>query len=225
MISSRIALFVTASQLIFGIALFAEEPVKPKTEFTVTMSGDIDESNAEVVGQLTTLFHQSYPKLVKRFENPKHPAPRHIDVVFDPGIDVPAYCSGDKITVSSKWLKEHPGDIALLTHELTHAVQRYESNPPGWLTEGIADYARHLYTPGKQPDWSLPERFRRRDSYKDSYRTSAKFLVWLDEKHAGAVDKIHRKIQDGDFSIDDFETITGKSVELLWEECVRELNR
>jgi hypothetical protein len=224
MISSKLALVVTSSFLTCGFAVCADEPAKRSTEFTVTMSGDIDDSNAEVVGRLTTLFHQSYPKLVKRFENPKQPAPRHIDVVFDPGIDVPAFCSGDKITVSSKWLKDQPGDIALLTHELTHAVQRYES-APGWLTEGIADYARYLYTPGEQPDWSLPNRLTKRQSYRDSYRTSAKFLVWLDEKHAGTVDKIHRKLQDGDFSIDDFEKITGKSVDLLWEECVRELNR
>ncbi len=224
MVSSRLALFVTATLLVFCITSFAEEPAKRQTEFTVTLSGDIDESNAEVAGQLTTLFHQSYPKLVKRFENPKRPAPRHIDVIFDPNIEAPAFCSGDKITVSSKWLKEHPDDFALLTHELTHAVQRYDS-APGWLTEGIADYARYLYTPGKQLDWSLPNRLTKRQSYKDSYRTSAKFLVWLDEKHAGSVDQIHRKLQDGDFSIDDFEKITGKSVDLLWEECVRELNR
>jgi hypothetical protein len=202
-----------------------DEPKKdPPAPFAVTITGDIDAELAPVAGRLTTIFYQSYPKLVERFDNPKRPAPRQIRVVFEKNMKVPAYCTGAEIKVSVEWLKKNPDDVALLTHELTHSVQGYRA-APSWMTEGIADYARLIYGPKEQPGWSLPERLTARQSYKDSYRTTARFLVWLDAKHPGIVDKLHRKLQDRDFSVDDFKTITGSTVDALWDECVKDLSK
>jgi hypothetical protein len=91
------------------------------------------------------------------------------------------------------------------------------------LTEGIADYARQLYGPKQQPGWSLPKRLTERNSYRDSYRVTARFLVWLDGKHPGAVDKVHRRMQDREFTLGDFETAAGKPLDVLWADCVKEL--
>jgi hypothetical protein len=145
--------------------------------------------------------------------------------VFVKGLRVPAQCSGNKIEVSVDWLREHPEDTALLTHELTHAVQAYPPSRAGWLTEGIADYARQVYGPKDQPGWSLPKTLTAKQSYKDSYRTTARFLVWLEERTPGSVDKLNRKMQEGKFAIGDFEDIAGRSADALWEECVKELNK
>lgn len=204
-----------------------EDKGKPArvNSFSLTISGDTDADLAPVVGQLATLFYQSYPKLVERFENPKKPAPRHILLVLERGLRIPAHCRGATITVSVDWIQKHPEDIGLLTHELTHAVQAYPNPEPGWLTEGLADYARHLYGPRVQPGWALPAHLSTKQSYKDSYRVAGRFLLWLDTRHPGTVDKVHRRMQFREFTADDFRTMTGTTLDRLWEECVRELGK
>ena len=200
------------------------KPDKP-APFTLTISGDIDSDLAPVVGRLTTVFYQSYPKLVERFENPKKPAPRQIRVIFERGLKFPAYCTGSEIKVSVEWMQKHPDDLGLLTHELTHAVQAYPAPDPSWLTEGIADYARQLYGPKEQPGWALPTRLTAKQDYKDSYGVTARFLVWLEAKHPGVVDKLHRRMQDREFAVSDFQTLTGTALDSLWDECVRDLGK
>lgn len=190
--------------------------------YSVTISGEVDSKMAAVAGEMTTEFYRCYPRLIERFDNAEKPASRHIRIVFRRGIRVPAYCQGSQVTVSVEWLRQHPGDIGMLTHELTHAVQQYPQPNPSWLTEGIADYARKLYGPEEQPDWSLPE-LSPRNSWTDSYRVTARFLEWLDQTHPGTVDKLHTKLQAGAYRDDQFEEFTGVPLEKLWTQCVREL--
>jgi hypothetical protein len=48
------------------------------------------------------------------------------------------------ITISGKWITEHPDDLGMVIHELVHVVQGYPNSrhKAGWLVEGIADYIR-----------------------------------------------------------------------------------
>ena len=71
----------------------------------------------------------------------------------------------------------------------------------------------------------LPTRLTEKQSYKDSYRTTGRFFVWLDSKHPGTVDKVHRAMQERTFEIDLFKTETGKTIDELWKECVEELKQ
>jgi hypothetical protein len=190
----------------------------------ITIEGNLDEKLIPVAGQLSAHFFECYPKLLERFENPDKRAPREVRVVFEPRLRVPAYASGDQVTVSAEWLRNNPGDIGMLTHELTHVVQAYPKGDPGWFTEGLADYTRLLYGPKEQPDWSLPEKLTDKQSYKDSYRTTARFFQWVDEKHPGVLDKLHRNMQRDEFKVEQFTELTGKSVDDLWTECVAELS-
>lgn len=192
-------------------------------EYRITVDGEVDERLAPVAGKLTELYFQCYPALVRRFENPDRPAPRHIKVRFKSGIKVPAYCSGDAITVSVEWLTKHPEDLGMLTHELTHAVQAYPNANPGWFTEGLADYARKRYGPKEQPNWALPERLTSKNSYRESYRVAGRFFEWLDGKYPEALDKLHRRMQSGEFVVEDFDRVTGASLDSLWERCVQDL--
>jgi hypothetical protein len=200
------------------------EPPRTPPPLSLTVEGDIDEQMAPIAGKLTTLFYEGYPVLLKQFENPDKFAARKIKLVFKKGIKVPGYSHRDTVTVSVDWFAKHPDDLGLFTHELTHLVQAYPNSNPGWLTEGIADYARFKYGP-KEKGWNLPRKLRPEQSYKNSYGVTAKFLVWLDEKHPGSVDKLHRQMQTGKFEMEDFETFTGKDVETLWRECVMELDK
>ena len=191
------------------------------------MTGAVDRDFAPLAGRLVAEFYRCYPDLILRFEDPDRPAPRRItlvvkeDITFGRGT-VPAYCSGDTITVSRAYLSRRPDDTALLTHELTHAVQAYR-RAPGWMTEGLADYARHVYGPEKQPGWALPTRLAGRN-YDDSYRVTGRFLLWLNEKHPGSVDTLHDALQAGTFTEADFETVTGTPVAELWAACVAEVS-
>lgn len=196
-----------------------QQPEKSKA-LNVTIEGEIDDELAPVAANLKALFYESYPKLLKRFENPNKAAPRNIRIIFDSKLKIPAHCSSNKVTVGTQWLKKHPEDFALLTHELTHAVQMYPRGDPGWITEGLADYARYLYGPKEQKNWALPTRLTEKQSYKDSYRTTGKFFVWLDAKYPGTVDKVHRAMQEKTFDLTLFKTATGKSIDDLWKECV-----
>lgn len=191
---------------------------------SLTIEGDITPEMAPVAGKLAALFYESYPELLKRYENPDKFAARKIKLIFKKGIKVPGYSHRDSVTVSVEWLEKHPDDIGLFTHELTHLVQAYPNSNPGWLTEGIADYARHKFGPRDQ-SWRLPRKLRPEQSYKNSYGVTARFLVWLDEKHPGTVDKLHRQMQQRKFELEDFEKFTGQDVETLWRECVKELDQ
>lgn len=218
---------VFAVVLLSPRTLTAQPPAPAKPDrpapFTLTISGELEEKDAEIAGKLTKVFYESYPRLVERFENPKKPAPRTVKLVFKRRLRVPAYCTGDEISVSLEWLRSHPDDVGLLAHELTHVVQAYPPGSPGWMTEGLADYARHVYGPKEQPGWSLPRRLTAKNKYTDSYRVTGRFLLWLDEKHPGTVDKLHRLLQDRKFDMAAFKELTGEKVETLWDQCVADL--
>ena len=204
----------------------SEKPsaLKPATGYTLVIEGEVEPDFAPIVGRLVQLYYESYPKLVARFEHRDRPAPRKIQLKFERGMKVPAHCAGDVVTVSIDWLRRNPSDLGLLTHELTHAVQRYPSPNPGWFTEGLADYARALYGPKEQPGWSLPTKLTEKQSYTNGYTTSARFLTWLEAKHPGTVDKLHRRMQERAMTLEDFKTFTGKTVDELWGECVKATN-
>lgn len=218
-----------AALVLTAAAAHAEEGEKPPPEpIPVTVSGPVGPDLAPTAGRLVAEFYRCYPALLERFELPDDPAPRRIEIVFKERLRVPAYCTGDRITVSGSYLKGRPEDFALLTHELTHAVQRYPRarggfDKPGWLVEGIADYARKVYGPETQPGWRLPERLSARNNYDDGYRVTARFLEWLDARTPGAVDALHAALNRGEYRDALFEEVAGKPVADLWAECVADL--
>ncbi len=199
--------------------------VKDSNELQLSIEGPIDAEFAPIVGKLTTLFYECYPKLLKRFDNPKLPSAKHVKLRFRPAVNVPAYCVNDTITISMDWLKKHPEDIGLLTHELTHVVQHYPGGQAGWMVEGIADYARFCYGPETQPGWSWNRRLGARNKFDQSYTVTGKFLWWLEEHYPKSVDKLHQNLQNRTFSVDDFKTITGKEINELWEQCLKDQDK
>ena len=72
---------------------------------------------------------------------------------------------------------------------------------------------------------SLPEKLTAKQSYKDSYRTAARFLLWLEERTPGSIDKLNRKMQDKEYKVEDFQAIAGRTLDALWDECVADLGR
>lgn len=217
--ASRNLLTLAAVSLLLGVA-HVRAADAPAPRYSVEFDYSADESLAPVVAKLKDVFNDSYPKLVQRFGNPERPAPTVIPAVFEKGLDHPAHAAGGKLTFSVEWFKQHPEDLGVITHETMHIVQGYRSRRnPGWLVEGMADYARALYGP-KTDSWKMPERLTEKNSYTQSYRVVAKFLVWLDGQKPGAVDQLHRHMQNGTYSPEAFKEATGKDLDTLWAECV-----
>lgn len=132
-----------------------------------------------------------------------------------------AFAAGGHIRISSGWVEKHPDDIGLVVHELVHVIQNYRPGAPGWLTEGIADYIRWAIYEGKQQQWfSAPDQ---PDGYKQSYRVSAGFLLWLESGQApGIVKKLNTVLRNGQYSDGIFEKETGLPLKILWETYVKE---
>jgi hypothetical protein len=136
---------------------------------------------SEVKGGLINIFFKTYPKLVKDFNRE---ATRRVKVVIDTTYEGVAFANNGRINISSKYLANRPNDLDLLTHEEMHIIQSYANgSAPSWLIEGIADYARYEYgVDNEVAGWSIPE-LTEEMNYDNSYRITARFLVWISQNH------------------------------------------
>jgi len=171
----------------------------------------------EINQKLIGTYFKVYPALVKQY-NKK--ATRVVTFVIDPDYDGVAGTSNDKVVFSVKYMTGHPNDIDIVTHETMHIVQAYGdgSNIPGWLTEGIADYARYAYGVGNEKaGWSLPK-FTSSQNYQNSYRITARFLAWLEYSgHKGIVKKLDQAGRDKTYDNGEiWKKLTGKTIDELW---------
>ena len=163
------------------------------------------------------LVQDWYPVALSLLSTNEFNAPKELKLVFKKDLNVPAYASGATITINGKWIAEHPDDLGMVIHELTHVIQQYPHNKAdiGWLTEGIADYVRWWrYEPE-----SVRPRITERSAMKDGYRVTAYFLAWVGKKYdlrlVPALDAALRKGQD---PMPVFSKMTGKAAEELWKE-------
>lgn len=176
---------------------------------------DFPESRAwgEAAKALVTSWYGGVTELLatKDFKSP-----RQIKLVIKREISAPAWASGDTITISGKWITEHPDDLGMVIHELVHVVQQYPDgkNKPGWLVEGIADYVRWWRY---EPEAPRPRIDFGKASYRDSYRTTAAFLAWASRTHdMRLVPALDGALRKGEDPMPEFKRLTGKTVDELW---------
>lgn len=165
--------------------------------------------------RLIHTFFEVYPKETKRFNKE---AARKVTFIIDPKYKGVAATGGGIVRFNPEWFRAHPEDIDVVTHEAMHVVQAYHSrHVPGWLTEGIADYVRYVYgVNNKAAKWTMPD-YAETQSYKNAYRVTARFLVWVGKNYDKAVvDKLDAAVRDGSYRPDLWKEITGKSVDELW---------
>lgn len=163
------------------------------------------------------IIYKVYPKLVNDFNKN---ARMDITVKIDTTYNGVAYANDGRVTVSSKWLHAKPNDLDLITHEIMHIIQSYPNGAgPGWLTEGIADFVRYKYgVDNEGAGWSLPE-FSAEHHYTNSYRVTARFLVWISQNHDKKfVRRMDDKLRADDYSPKLWEKYTGHDVDQLWDD-------
>ena len=166
--------------------------------------------------RLVATFFTVYPELAKTY-NPN--TLKAVIMVIDTTYDGVAATANGKVTINYKWLHKHPGDIDVVTHEVMHIVQDYgDSNGPGWLTEGIADYARYKFgVNNAAAGWKLQD-YKPTQNYTDAYRVTARFLVWMEEKvKPGIVKQMDAQMRAHTFADSTWQQLTGKTLDELWK--------
>lgn len=166
--------------------------------------------------RLKNVFFTVYPKLVKEY-NKK--SPKTVTITIDTAYDGVAYAHDGKVVISQAWLKKMPEDIDVVTHEVMHIIQSYPSRSgPGWLVEGIADYARDKYgVNNAAANWSLPD-VKENHHYTNSYRIAARFLKWVEEEQKkGFIKKLDKALRDKTYDDTIWAKNTRKSLDELWD--------
>tara|TARA_R110002050_G_scaffold300249_2_gene468338 strand:- start:2363 stop:3076 length:714 start_codon:yes stop_codon:yes gene_type:complete len=168
-----------------------------------------------IIEGFENIIHKVYPKLVKDFNKN---ARMDITIKIDTTYDGVAYASNGRVTVSSQYLYKRPNDLDLMTHEIMHIIQSYPNGAgPGWLTEGIADFVRYKYgVDNAKAGWYLTE-FSENQNYTDSYRISARFLLWVSQNYdKKIVYKLDKKLRANSYSNKLWNEYTGFSLYQLW---------
>lgn len=201
--------------LAFTGSILAQETITKKGK-TLIFKSDDPQLDPKVKDGLIKTYFKVYPKMARDF-NPQ--AIDTIQVKIDTTYDGVAYANNGKITISSDWLKKKPEDLDVITHETFHIVQAYPNGSgPGWLTEGIADYARFKYgVHNKEADWSLTD-FSESQNYDNSYRITARFLHWVTQNYdKDLVLKLDNHMRNETYSNDLWKKYTGETLDDLWD--------
>ncbi|HEY0246084.1 MAG TPA: basic secretory protein-like protein [Mucilaginibacter sp.] len=167
--------------------------------------------------RLIDAFFKVYPEEIKQYNKNSSTL---VTFIIDPDYKGVAATSRDIVRFNPDWLVKHPEDIDVVTHEVMHIVQNYGHNKvPGWLTEGIADYARYRYgINNEKSGWKLTE-FSTTQNYTNAYRITARFLVWAEKnKDHDLVKKLDAAMREGTYTPEIWTQLTGKPVEELWKE-------
>ena len=159
-----------------------------------------------------------YPTVRSLLATSGAPVPKALRLTIKPNIGPPAYCAGNEITVKAEWVRDHPDDLGIVIHEMTHAVQSYPDfdAKPGWLVEGIADYIRWWRYEPEPPHSKIdPEKA----NYTDAYRTTAYWLAWTSKQYdMRLVPSLDAEMRAGRDPMPIFLKLTGKEPAELWKE-------
>jgi len=169
----------------------------------------------QVKQKLIDTYFKIYPVLVKTY-NKK--STKEVLFVVDTAYKAVAEASGGRILFSAGYMKAHPTDIDVVTHETMHIVQGYGySAGPVWLTEGIADYIRYKHgVDNVGSKWSLPD-FNDQQSYTNSYRITARFFAWIEKNEKpGLIKQLDQELRAHTYNNGSWKTLTGKTIDELW---------
>lgn len=162
-------------------------------------------------------FFKVYPQQIKTFNKS---STRKVIFIIDPSFEGVAAAASGIIRFNPGWMRNNPGDIDVVTHEVMHLVQSYPSGAgPGWVIEGIADYVRYaMGVDNAGAGWALPE-FHPTQNYTDAYRVTARFFLWIEKnKKKGFVASLDNAMRTKSYTDDFWKKKFGKTVDELWSE-------
>tara|TARA_R110002050_G_scaffold286121_2_gene436327 strand:+ start:91023 stop:91715 length:693 start_codon:yes stop_codon:yes gene_type:complete len=209
-----IFVFITIIYTSLSFSVFSQNNIKSKSP-KISVINEDSQLPTSIIKGFENIIATVYPELIRDF-NKK--ARMDVTVKIDTTYDGVAYAHDGRVTVSSKWLYKKPEDLDLMTHEIMHIIQSYPNDAgPGWLTEGIADFVRYKYGVDNQAaGWYLPE-FSQTQSYTNSYRITARFLVWISQNYnKKIVYKMDAKLRSKTYAPELWQKYTGLTIDELW---------
>lgn len=197
----------------------AQEVIK-RNGYTLVFESNYKGLDPVLKQRMIKTFFVVYPKLAKEY-NPG--TLKKVEFLVDTAYNGVAETSNGKVVYSSVWMKEHPEDIDVVTHEVMHIVQDYKNSVgPGWLTEGIADYARYKFGEDNAgANWALPE-LKQGHSYRNSYRITARFFAWIEKKvKPGTIKAVNESLRKRNYKEELWAELTHKDLDALWADYVK----
>ncbi|GAA3969173.1 hypothetical protein GCM10022246_22420 [Pedobacter ginsengiterrae] len=213
-------LIILSTILILPFSKVRAQEVIKKKGYSLTFESNFAALDPKLKKRLIETFFIVYPKLAKEY-NPN--TLKAVTFFVDTAYKGVAATSNGKVTYSSIWMVKHPEDIDVVTHEVMHIVQDYgRSVGPGWLTEGIADFARSKFgIDNAGAKWALPE-LKPEHTYKNSYRITARFFTWIEKKvKPGTIKAVDASLRDHTYTADIWAKLTGKDLDGLWADYVK----
>ena len=187
--------------------------------------------------ELAPVVKEWYPKIVAQLPSEDYNAPESLKIEISPRVRGVAATRGTRVQCSAEWFRRNLRGEAkgAVVHELVHVVQQYgrartknsdATRPPGWLTEGIADYIRwFLYEPESRGA-EITQANLSQARYDMSYRGSANFLNWVAERYdRQIVTKLNAALRDGRYRDDLWSEISGRTLAELGDEWKASLER
>ncbi|WP_454804027.1 basic secretory protein-like protein [Mucilaginibacter phyllosphaerae] len=187
-----------------------------KNGYTLIVSGNDEHFDAAIKQKLISTFFIVYPKIVNEYNKKSL---KQVEFFIDTAYHGVAATDNGRVVFSPEYMAKHPTDIDVVTHEVMHIAQNYGSfDGPGWLTEGIADYVRNEHgVANEAAKWRLPD-YKPTQNYDNAYRTTARFLVWVETKvKKGTVKKLDSQMREHTYTAATWNKLTGKSVDELWK--------
>jgi len=204
---------------------YVEKMFAPQKLRTITISLDV--SKAPEAGKwgenAIKEAERMASSLIDMLDSEGFVPPTTAKIVFKK-MDGVAYTSNDEITISVDWITQHPDDIGMVIHELTHVIQAYRAPVPGWVTEGIADYLRFfVYEKNGETTCRVnPNRAK----HTDGYRTTGAFFDWIVRtQDKDFIKKLNAECRNGKYSDDLFKDLTGKPLDELWTNFIESLKQ
>jgi hypothetical protein len=173
---------------------------------------------ATTVERVVNCWRQ-YFGMAARF-NPN--APTDILVVLDPSYNAYAVEYDKTIRISSQKLIDDEWGADMQTHEQFHVIQQYQGDVPGWVIEGMADYARYRYgLYNYQTGWAPLGPPGSGASYTNAYGTTARFFVWLENhRRSNLSDELNAVCMAGTYSPDFWVDKFGETIDQLWADYI-----
>jgi hypothetical protein len=229
-IPRRSAAVMVAFSLVLGIgaplllsaapaaqAAAEEKPVCPPIISDTSDAPDLKEWAAKAEKEC----QKWYADFARTLGSEESRLPKAIKINYTTQYNGVAACSGDTITVSAKWIREHPDDMGCILHEMSHFQQSYPKYDPVWLVEGISDYVRWFMY---EPESKRPKVNPAKASARDSYRTTGAFLDYLSKKYdKNIVRKLSKSLKESRYDESYFKDLTGKTLDELNTEWLASL--
>lgn len=207
----------------FALLSFSQlkaQDVTRKNGYTLTFESNFADLDPQLKKRLIETFFIVYPKLAKEYNQGTS---KEVRFFVDTAYKGVAATSNGRVVFSPAYMAKHPQDVDVVTHEVMHIVQNYgESVDPGWLTEGIADYARYQFgVDNVGANWTLPE-VKPTQSYKNSYRITARFFAWMEAKvKPGIIKAVDKSLRNHTYTDGIWKTMTGKDLDELWADYLK----